>query len=77
MGLITRDGFSVVPVGSIDLLIEQGKIPENITHDNSQKSGDGVMMWIKGSYSESIKVFPSSVELYEYIYANGWKNPSQ
>ena len=72
---VTRNGFGVCTVIELNEMLDSGLVPNNITHTDSQKSTDGLRIYMKGN-AEGALNFNTKAELDEYIYNNGWVKPS-
>ena len=73
--ITTRNSFSILLATDLLAMIGAGLIPNNITHGDNQKSDDGLKIYVKGVYDESINSFSTKSELDNYIYNNGWTKP--
>ena len=71
----TRNGFGVCTTIELNEMLDNGLVPNNITHADSQKSTDGLRIYMKGN-AEGALNFNTKAELDEYIYNNGWVKPS-
>ena len=73
MSLITLEGFSVVEVATITGE-QRETFPKTFTIDSNQYSDDGLFVYVKGNYTNSLN-FNTFTELLNYIYDNGWTKP--
>lgn len=64
--------FNTILVSEVESQVENGTWKENYTHKDSQKSDDGLYMWVVGEHDNVIESFDTYTELMTYCYANGW-----
>lgn len=68
-------GFCIMQVSDIEKLIEDGEWDFYYTVNDSQKSDDGLQMWVVGRRSGCDKYFYSTEAMFEWCYENGWAKP--
>lgn len=68
--------FHVMRTEVVSSLKDSGKWDAHYTTEDSQKSDNGLYIWVVGEHKDTIKSFETAQEMFDWCYQNGWTQPT-